>query len=103
MRAVPPGDLAKEIGSLATRLRRETGYEVLSSEWGKLLSSSPLATCDAFRVLTVDAIDLTELDYSSSLKQVLNRAVARYFEHRDLKVNAYRREAFSRTVTSMMR
>ena len=99
LRAVSPGDLAGELGRLANRLHRETGQAVLTGGWGRLLSSTPLKTCEAFQVLTVEAIDLADSHYNTALKQLINRAVVQYFEQRDFRVNAYAREAFSKTTT----
>jgi len=99
LRAVSPGDLAGELGRLANRLHRETGQAVLTGGSGRLLSATPLTTCEAFQVLTVEAIDLADSHYNTALNQLINRAVVRYFEQRDYKVNAYAREAFSKTTT----
>lgn len=99
LRAVPPSDLPRELGRLANHLRRETGQAVLAGGAGRLLSASPLSTCEAFQVLTMEAIDLVDSDNNAFLKQVINRSLVQYFENRDLKVNAYEREAFSKKPT----
>ncbi|WP_179228469.1 Piwi domain-containing protein [Leptolyngbya ohadii] len=96
LRAIEPRDLPSELGKLANQLRKVTGYEVVSGRRGTLLSSSLLQTCAAFRVIETETIDLTSPEHSFSLKQVINRSVVRYFESRNLKVNAYQREAFAR-------
>lgn len=99
LRAIPPDDLARELGRLANRLRKETGQAVLTSGTGRLLSAAPLTTCETFQVLTVEAIDLADSDYNVALKQLINRALAQYFEQRDFKVNGYAREAFAKSST----
>lgn len=96
LRAIAPQNLPSELGKLATQLRKEIGIEVVSNGRGSLLSSSPLQTCQTLRVLDTEMIDLAEPEYASSLRQVINRSIAQYFQGRDLKVNSYTREAFSR-------
>lgn len=103
LRAIAPNDLPSELGKLASQLRKSTTNEVVAGSRGILLSASLLETCETFRVLETETINLATPQHSSSLKQVINRSIVQYFQGRDLKVNTYAREAFSRNVTPISR
>lgn len=101
LRAISPKDLPTEWGRLASQLRKDTGNEVVADGYGIMLSSCLLKTGEMFQVIETQAIDLTTPEYGSPLKQVINRSVAQYFQERDLKVNTYDREAFSKKIVTI--